>query len=38
METNQPKNNVEQLIAKFNSGWEKMFPDSDVEDVFINPR
>ncbi len=30
------ENNLEQLLAKLNSGWEKMFPDSDVENVFIN--
>lgn len=29
------KNNVEQLIQKLNSGWERLFPDSDIEDVFM---
>jgi hypothetical protein len=29
-------NNVEQLIEKINSGWERMFPDSDAEKAFIN--
>ena len=29
-------NNVEQLLVKLNSGWERMFPDSDVESIFMN--
>jgi hypothetical protein len=36
MTNNNTQNNVEQLLAKYNSGWEQMFPDSDVEEVFIN--
>lgn len=35
MENNTQTPNVEQMIAKLNSGWEKMFLDSDVENVFI---
>lgn len=31
-------NNTEQLLAKLNFGWERMFPDSDVENIFINVR
>lgn len=30
------ESNVEQLLAKLNSGWERMFPDSDAENAFIN--
>lgn len=36
MENETQNKNVEQMIAKLNSGWEKMFPDSDIENVFIN--
>lgn len=35
MNNNSNKNNVEQLIKKYNSGWERMFPDSDVEEIFM---
>ena len=29
------QNNIEQLLTKFNSGWEKLFPDSDIENIFM---
>lgn len=35
--TNKIQNNVEQMIEKLNSGWERMFPDNpEIEDPFIN--
>jgi len=31
------ESNIEQLIAKFNSGWERLFPDNpELENVFMN--
>lgn len=37
MKNKTQNNNVEQMISNYrNATWEKMFPDSDVENVFIN--
>lgn len=34
-ETN--RTDVEQLLKKFNSGWERLFPDNpELENVFMN--
>jgi len=36
-DNNLTNNNVEQLIEKLNSGWERMFPDNpELESVFMN--
>ena len=32
------ENNIEQLLAKLNSGWERIFLDSDVENIFMQKR
>ena len=30
-------NNVEEMLRKLNSGWERLFPDNpEIENVFMN--